>query len=305
MSLPNSSPWGMVWERPLRAARVHVEAPHPPRRGLPRDVIRRDRRRGDDGVADDQGRGLHRVEQGVQPVAVAAAGAGDVAGQVDAPVLAEVGARPPGSRVHAEQEAVARAPEDALGRPVRPVRDAPLIPARGHGGGARLVGLRVVDPQGLPGRRVHGRALRRRHVDEEPAADHQRRRLEVVRVGRLAVAPALGVGRVEGPEDDVRPRPPLAAAGRRHADPGVGRLPAPGDLEVAEVAGVDLVEGRVLGAADVAAVGRPLAVGRRPLLRRHGRRGQQCRRQHPADRVNPSRHRRRSSLVSIPVTEAS
>ena len=47
---------------------------------------------------------------------------------------------------------------------------------------------------------------------------------------------------------------------RVEVEPAVGRLPAPRELEVGEVAGVDLIERRALRAAEVAAVGAPLAV---------------------------------------------
>ena len=66
---------------------------------------------------------------------------------------------------------------------------------------------------------------------EDPAVDHQRRRLEVV----------------------FRPR--AQAVG----------LEPPRDLEVVEVVAVDLVERRVAGVAEIAAIGRPFAVARAGL----------------------------------------
>ena len=54
----------------------------------------------------------------------------------------------------------------------------------------------------------------------------------------------------------------------------VRRGPAPGDLEVVEVRGIDLVERRILGPPEVPGVGWPLAV-RRALLGR-GRIGREA-----------------------------
>ena len=49
-------------------------------------------------------------------------------------------------------------------------------------------------------------------------------------------------------------------AERVEVEVGVGRSPAPGDLEIVEVRGVDLVEAGVFCPAEVAGVRRPLAV---------------------------------------------
>jgi len=54
----------------------------------------------------------------------------------------------------------------------------------------------------------------------------------------------------------------------------IGRLPAPGDAEVVEVRGVDLIERGVFGAPEVAAIASPLTVRRAMLGQPRGRRQQ-------------------------------
>ena len=144
---------------------------------------------------------------------------------------------------------------------VGPVGDAPLRPGVAHRRRAFLVTLRVVDPQRLTGRRVDRHPLRQRGVEVEDPAHHQRRRLQA-RQDR-AVSGAVEVGGVLDQRVDhgVERGQPLAAARRRPADEAVDRGPLPGDLQVGEVARVDLVQRRVLRAADVARVAHPFAVG--------------------------------------------
>src|SRR5690606_24517871 len=69
---------------------------------------------------------------------------------------------------------------------------------------------------------------------------------------------ARAAGRVEHAVDDER-RALEAVLGRRAE---IGRAEPPRELERAEVARVDLVERRVTGVPEIAAVGRPFAVGR-------------------------------------------
>ena len=117
---------------------------------------------------------------------------------------------------------------------VGPVRHAAARQLARRAGGARALGLGV-HPAQLAGRRVerdHRAPRAGRRV--EHAADHQRRAFELV----------LG---------------PRAEA--------VG-LEAPGDFERVEVAGVDLVERRIVLVAQVAGIRPPLAARRpRRLLR--------------------------------------
>ena len=216
----------------------------------------------DDPVAHHDGRRVDAEEQGVQVVALVAVGPRQPDHRVDpAAPAAEVGARPAGLRVDADQVAVAGAPEDALvAGPVGPVGDAPLRPRVAHGWGALLVALGVVDPEGLAGRRVDGDALRERGVEVEHAAHHQRRRLQPGQDGPVAGPVEVGGVGDQRVDDGVEGRPPFAAARGRPAHHAVDGGPLPGDLEVGEVVGVDLVERRVLGAADVAGVAAPFAL---------------------------------------------
>ena len=209
------------------------------------------------------------------------------------------GARTAGPGVDADEVPVAGSEEYPLVGPVRtvrPVRHAALVPAGAHRGGAFLVALGVENPQRLARPRVDGGGRRRRHVDEEPVADHQGGGLEVGEGGGLAVAPPLGIAAVQLVEDQPRVGAPLRAVRHGQAQHGVCRLPAPRDLEVAEVLAVDLIQGRVLGAAEVAPVGPPFAVYGRTVLRRrgagHGQRDHQadCQPTDAASRVGRSLH---------------
>ena len=132
--------------------------------------------------------------------------------------------------------------------------DAGLVPVRPVGDAAGAGPAHVV---GAPVRRLHPAGLAGGHVEGLDEADGVRH------VAGVAHDERGGGGDVREPEVRV------------HLE--VGRIddrPAPGDLELPDVVGRDLVEGRVLRAAEVGAEASPLAV-HRPLL---GERGG-CRRQ--------------------------
>ena len=266
------SPVGHGVEVPGVLAGADVPGADPAGDRLLRDAAVGDVRAVDDPVAHHDGRRVDAEEQGVQIVALFAGRPRQPGHGVDpAAAVSEAGARPARLRVDADQVAVARAPEDALvAGPVGPPGDAALRPRVAHGRGALLVALRVEDPQGLAGRGIDGDALRERRVEVEHPADHQRRGLQPGR--ERPVAGPVEVGRVgdQRIDDGVEGRPPFAPAGRRPADEVVDRGPLPGDLEVREVVGVDLVERRVLGAADVPGIAAPLAVRRVVGLPRAG-----------------------------------
>ena len=249
-------------EVPGVLAGADVPGADPARHRLLGDAAVGDVRAVDDPVAHHDGRRVDAEEHRVQVVALFAVGPRQPDHGVDpAAPAAEVGARPPGLRVDADEVAVAGAPEDALvSLAVGPVGHAPLRPRVAHGRGALLVALRVVDPEGFAGRRVDGDALRERGVEVEHAAHHQRRRLQPAQDRPVAGPVEVGGVGDERVDDGVEGRPPLAAARRRPAHHAVDGGPLPGDLEVREVAGVDLVERRVLGAADIAGVAAPLAL---------------------------------------------
>ena len=251
-------------EVPGVLAGADVPGAHPARHRLLGDAPVGDVRAVDHLVSHDDRRRVDPEQHRVEVVAFLAVGPRQPDHRVDppAPLGAEVGARPPGLRVDADQVAVPRAPEDALVPfAVGPVRDPPLRPGVAHRRAPLLVALRVVDPQRLAGGRVDRHALRQRRVEVEHPAHHQRRRLQARQEW-----PVSGPVEIRGVLDQrvdhgVERGQPLAAAGRRPADEVVHRGPLPGDLQVREVACVDLVERRVFLAADVAGVAAPLAVG--------------------------------------------
>ena len=227
-----SSEPGVVAE--LARARNRVEDPHP--LAVPdvepadvaldvalaaRHAARQVRRADDDRVAGDDGR---RMESDL---------AGDeidrlivVLLEVDDTARAERLNRDAGPGVERDQAIAGRDVENPLVLAVGPVGQAASGELTRRRLGALALAL-AVHPHQLAGRRVecHDRAARpgRRIHD---ALDHQRRRLELVL------------------------RPWSEALG----------LEAPGDFQLAEVVGVDLIERRVARVAEVGAVGRPLAV---------------------------------------------
>ena len=159
--------------------------------------------------------------------------------QIDDAVAAEVGERAAGPGVEGDHEIRGREENDSLLRSVGPVGDAAPrgLPRRGL---SALAFVEAVDPESLPGRGVDGDR-----------------------------APAGARGGVEDPSyHDGRGAEVVVGAGAE-----VSRLPAPGDLELSGVRLVDLIEGRVAGAAEIPAVIVPLAL-RRAVLRARGLRAE-------------------------------
>ena len=144
--------------------------------------------------------------------------------QVDDAVRAEAGDRLTGSRVERDEPVPGRHVEDALLFAVGPVRQA----AAGELSRRRLTAralVLAVHPQHFAGRGVErDHRAPRAGGRKQPAVDHQRRRLEL----------------------EFRPR--AEAVG----------LESPGDFQLAEVVGGDLIERRVARVAEIAAVGGPL-----------------------------------------------
>ena len=68
-----------------------------------------------------------------------------------------------------------------------------MTPGDGHGGGALLVALRVVDPERLTAASVHRDSLGQRRIKVEDATNHQRGGLE----GRV-IRGVLGAVKVVG-----------------------------------------------------------------------------------------------------------
>ena len=132
-----------------------------------------------------------------------------------------------GLRVERDELIAERHRENALvAAPVGPVRHAPPRQQAWRGSRA-LAFVDPVHPQQFAGRRIdrHGVASRSDRGVQH-AVDHQWRGLEI-EIGTDA--------------EDIG-------------------LEAPGDLQLAEVPGVDLIERRIPGARQIAAVGAPLAV---------------------------------------------
>ena len=187
--------------------------------------------------------------------------------QIDDAALAERRDRRAGFRVQRDKAIAWRDVENAfVARVVAPVREAAprQLPRRVRAARALVL---AVHPQHLAGGRVerdHGAPRSAGRVDD--ALHHQRRRLEL----------------------ELGPRTEIVG------------LEPPGDLELAEVARVDLIERRVPRMRDVAAVAAPLAVLRAglPRHRRERRHDDACRRRkryalhahtiHPSDaRLKP------------------
>ena len=160
-------------------------------------------------------------------------------GEIHVAAGAEVGVAPAGAGVEGYQPLIVTGDEDprvvALG--VLPVRDPAVVPA--HVGRPVQVGvdLRVVGPDRLAGAGVERRDLPESGADVDQPVRHQRHRLELA-----GTDPLVGLGHGGGQ-----------------------RGPAPGDLQVCEVAGVDLIERRVLGVGRVPPDRMPLPVGDRRL----------------------------------------
>ena len=224
-------------EHPPGITRPRIDPLDPAGRCFLADHEVRDDRRRDDDVARDDRRGRDPHEVAALVVRSAALGPRHALHQVDPAVVAEVADRLSGAGVDPDQVRLARPPEDPGVVAVGPVgQTARPVPVRRV---APEVGLRVVHPEGLAGAGVDRRRLIEGGREVEHAVDHQRRRLQA----------------------QDRDRPVLVAlAERLDIDPLIDRLPAPGDAEVFEVGGVDLVQRGVLGAAVVAGVAAPFAV---------------------------------------------
>ena len=151
----------------------------------------------------------------------------EVAHEVHDTVVAERRVGLAGGRVDGHELLAEGRDQDPLGLAVGPVLDA-AGPARQLGRQFARPTAGVVEPELLARRGVQGGHLAMGRGGVYLAADHQRR-------GRVAAGVVC----------------PLQA--------GVGGLPAPRDLQLREVLGVDLVESRVLGRCQIRAVVRPLA----------------------------------------------
>ena len=220
-------------ERPLQPAAADVETAHVPGRVVVAVREIEDRAADHDRVGHD-GHRRRPVHVSVRPPRQ------ETLHQVDDAFLAELGIRLAGLRVDGHQTSAAGGDQDPLRLAVAPELDAADLDQR-----TSLLDLpvpRVVPPELLAGRRMERRDLAQVGRDVDDAVDHQRH--APVRPGRL-------VGHV--------------------LQQDIGRLPAPGDLQLLEVVPVDLFEGRVPGGAAVAAEVPPLAALRAVL--RRGRRG--------------------------------
>ena len=187
--------------------------------------------------------------------------------EVDAAVVAEAARRPAGLGIHRQQVAVGGAVEDPRLVAVGPVgQAADAVAARVDGESRAAHHVRVVNPLHGAGPRVERRGEPERGHDVDHTVHHQRCGLHV-EDAQVFMNLAQGV----------------------EVERLVGRAPAPGDLQVVEVARVDLIEARVLRAAQVATVSGPLAVGRAVLRgggRGHG--GEQRAGDHDGEEREPS-----------------
>ena len=207
-----------------------------------------DRRRRDDDVADDHAAATARIGQRVQVVASPRSARGRPSIRSTRPFVAEVRARMAGLRVDGDQVAVAGAPEDALVLAVGPVGDAALVPAQRSSSSCRLRSSSGCRSTRARRSRVDRCAHRRRRVEVEHAADHQRRRLEVAderRLRRRASASDRGV--CSSSKISLRRRRPIRRRRQRHAERRVGRLGTARRLAAWRSCRRDLVERRVLG----------------------------------------------------------
>ena len=224
-------------EGPAQFAGHRVETAHISGRRV--GVIRRVRDRGahDHRVATDHDRRADRVgpSPDLAPQALR---------QIDRATVAEAADRFTGERIDGQETGVAGAVEETRrhslravgGGPAGPVARAPVHEAEVRGP-ARVVGLRIVDPLGLAGCRVDRGDLAQPGGRVETIGDLDRR--DLVPAGLHAAAPEPAVA----------------------CDPViVGRGPTPGDLELADVAGIDLIERRVALPALVAGGHGPRAV---------------------------------------------
>ena len=271
-------------EVPAVAPGARVVGPHVARGVLAPAEVVVDRRSDDHGVPHHEGR---RPGRRRQPARVLARPRQPRL-EADAAVVAEPARGQPRRRVHRGEPAVAGAPDDVGFSAALPVRHPAVVPGGGQGRAALLVHPGVVDPRRLAGARVHRRRLVDRRRQIQPAAGHDGRGRQP-RDARPR-HPPVGIGRLQ-PVEHRR------GGGQRHPRPAldrklrVGAAPAPRRLEGLEVVRVDLVQGGVPRALDVARVRAPLPVAA-PRLRR-GHRGRQADRR---ERRRQSRHRHRRPL---------
>ena len=143
-------------------------------------------------------------------------------------------------------------------------------------------GLRIQRNHPIAGRDVQDAFLAAVGPVRQPAAGELARR----RLGAFAFHFAVHPLELAGRRIQRHDRAPRAAGGIQHAFHHQRRglklefrqrtemigLESPGDFELVEVIGVDLIERRVARAPQIAAVGSPLAVGRTRLAAQAGRR---------------------------------
>ena len=207
---------------PDAPAAAGIEGLHDAELQIDRPVVA-DRRPGDHQIARDRGRRRDRVLAGV--------GEADVHGEVDRAVVAEIRARPPGAAVERDQPAIQRTDEDPMraGR----IRCGAGIPPAAHAARGRLgVAAAAIDPGIMTPDLLARRRIERDHGVErgrqvEPALRQDRRRLE-----RHLVLRREALARLAG---------------------AIG----PGDLQLADIATVDLSKRSIAGAAGIAAIAAP------------------------------------------------
>ena len=142
--------------------------------------------------------------------------------------------------------------ENTHGLAVGPHRDAAMTKTAAAREHAPLIGARIEAPELFSRFRIERRDLGVRSRDEQCPVHHHRCALEFARSD-------LGV-----PERDFR-----------GWDGRIARLPGPGELELSDIVGADLRQARVLHAAGIASMGRPVWLGER-----RSRRQQQREREH-------------------------
>ncbi len=120
---------------------------------------------------------------------VAARGPGHGRMQVRLAVHPEAVDRPTGPGVDGNQETIVRAKQQPfVGVPVGPVGQTACLPRTDDAGvPARGVGLRVVDPQGLPGDRVERHDLGQPGAEIHHPVDDERGGLESVGIERRQI----------------------------------------------------------------------------------------------------------------------
>ena len=151
--------------------------------------------------------------------------------------------------------------------------------AVGAEAGYAVAGLRVERDELIPGRDVEDALLLAVAPVGEPATGKLTRRGRTTRTLVLAVHPQLLAGGGIERHDGATRAPGRVEDALHHERRGleielgtgseVVGLEAPGDLERVEVRGGDLIERRVSRVAEIAAVGRPLAVLRAGLAGDH------------------------------------